>query len=199
MKCYIHPYICELKGVFQSIARMTVHTTPQAVPLIINGEDITTKSTFGITNPKTGQEVWQSSSASVTDAVKAVETAQAALPTWSKTKPAVRRDIFLRAAELFKKRETELRQYQIEETGADEKFIDWILPLTIELLKDVAGRVTSIQGSVPLTAEEGRSAIIYKESYLRLEVQSPMGYQGLGVKPRPRHARLSRQLSRMSL
>lgn len=137
----------------------------QVVPLIINGEDITTESTFAVTNPKSGEEVWQSSSASVDDAVKAVENAQSAFPAWSKTKPAVRRDVFLRAAELFEKREAELRQYQIEETGADEKFVDWILPLTTEQLKDVAGRVTSIEGSIPLTADEGRSAIVYKEPY----------------------------------
>ncbi|KAJ5300171.1 hypothetical protein N7508_007414 [Penicillium antarcticum] len=143
---------------------MAIHAA-QAVPLIINGKDITTESTFGVTNPRTGKEVWQSSSAAATDAVKAVESAQAALPTWSKTKPAARRDILLRAAELFEKRGDELRQYQIDETGADPRFVDWILPLTVEQLKDVAGRVTSIQGAVPLTAEEGRSAIVYKEPY----------------------------------
>jgi acyl-CoA reductase-like NAD-dependent aldehyde dehydrogenase len=146
---------------------MTSTTTPaaQAVPLIINGEDVTTESTFSVTNPRTGQEVWKSCSATAADAVKAVESAQAALPAWSKTKPAVRRDILLRAAELFEQRVDELRQYQIDETGADPKFVDWILPLTVEQLKDVAGRVTSIQGAVPTTSEEGRSAIVYKEPY----------------------------------
>ena len=137
----------------------------EIVPLIINGKDIPTESCFAVTNPRTGQEVWQSSSAATTDAVEAVESAQAALPAWSKTKPAARRDILLRAAELFEQRNEELRQYQINETGADEKFVDWILPLTVEQLKDVAGRVTSIQGSVPTISEEGRSVIVYKEPY----------------------------------
>ncbi|GKZ51965.1 hypothetical protein AbraIFM66951_008864 [Aspergillus brasiliensis] len=143
---------------------MTVPIT-DTVPLIINGADIITELTFDVTNPRTGQ-TWKSSAASPADAVKAVESAQAAFSTWSKTKPAVRRDILLRAAELFKERDAELRQYQIEETGADEKFVDWILPLTVEQLKDVAGRVTStVQGSVPICLEEGRSAIIFKEPY----------------------------------
>ncbi|KAL2843355.1 aldehyde dehydrogenase domain-containing protein [Aspergillus pseudoustus] len=143
---------------------MTVPTT-YTVPLIISGKDVITESTFDVTNPRTGQ-IWHSSAASPADAVKAVESAQAAFPAWSKTKPAVRRDILLRAAELFKEREAELRQYQVDETGADEKFVDWILPLTVEQLKDVAGRVTSsLQGSVPICSEEGRSAIIFKEPY----------------------------------
>lgn len=150
---------------------MTVNDTvadrgrPQVVPLIINGKDVTTESTFSVNNPKSSEEVWKSSTASVSDAVQAVETAQAAFPAWSKTKPSVRRDIFLRAADLFEKREAELRQYQIQETGADEKFIDFILPLTIEQLRDVAGRATAIQGTVPSTSDEGRSAIVYKEPY----------------------------------
>ncbi|CAI7604805.1 unnamed protein product [Penicillium manginii] len=137
----------------------------QTVPLIINGQDVTTEATFSVINPRTGQEVWKSCSATAIDAAKAVESAQAALPAWSKTKPAVRRDILLRAADLFENREDELRQYQIDETGADPKFVDWILPLTVEQLKDVAGKVTSIQGAVPATSEEGRSAIVYKEPY----------------------------------
>ena len=136
-----------------------------AVPLIINGKDITTESTFSVINPRTGEQVWQSSSASVIEAVKAAESAQAALPSWSKTKPGVRRDILLRAAEIFQKRADELRRYQVEETGADPKFVDWILPLTVEQLKDVASKVTSIQGTSPIAAEEGRSAIVYKEPY----------------------------------
>lgn len=146
---------------------MTLSTTSaaQAVPLIINGKDVATKDTFAVINPRTGQEAWKSCSATGADAVKAVESAQTAFPVWSKTKPAVRRDVLLRAAELFQTREKELRQYQIDETGADPKFIDWILPLTVEQLKDVAGKVTSIQGAVPATSEEGRSAIVYKEPY----------------------------------
>jgi acyl-CoA reductase-like NAD-dependent aldehyde dehydrogenase len=143
---------------------MTLPST-DTVPLIINGKDVVTESSFDVTNPRTGQ-IWQSSAASPADAVKAVESAQVAFPAWSTTKPAVRRDILLRAAEIFTERETELRQYQVDETGADEKFVDWILPLTVEQLKDVAGRVSfSLQGSVPICSEEGRSAIVFKEPY----------------------------------
>lgn len=139
--------------------------TTNTVPLIINGKDVTTDSTFAVTNPRTGEQVWQSSSASATEAAQAVESAQNAFPGWSKTKPAIRRDILLRAAELFEQRIDELRQCQEDETGADPKFIKWILPLTVEQLKDVACRIASIQGAVPTTSDEGRSAIVLKEPY----------------------------------
>jgi acyl-CoA reductase-like NAD-dependent aldehyde dehydrogenase len=135
------------------------------VPLIIDGKDITAESSFAVTNPRSGQEVWRSSAASVADAKAAVDSAQKAFKSWSKTKHSFRRDIFLRAAELFNAREAQLKQYQIDETGADEHFIDWILPLNVEQLKDVAGRITSIEGSVPLISEENRSAIVYREPY----------------------------------
>jgi acyl-CoA reductase-like NAD-dependent aldehyde dehydrogenase len=53
----------------------------------------------------------------------------------------------------------------MEETGAEASFIDWILPLTIDQLKEVAGKTSMIIGSVPESAEEGRNVIIYKEPY----------------------------------
>lgn len=75
----------------------------QTVPLIIGGRDVLGAQTFTVHNPA-GGEVWEASGASVEDATRAVEAAQAAFPSWSKTKPARRRDIFLRAAEIFEKR-----------------------------------------------------------------------------------------------
>jgi acyl-CoA reductase-like NAD-dependent aldehyde dehydrogenase len=134
------------------------------VHLIINGEDAITTTTFPVTSPASGH-LYQYSSASVTDAISAVEAAQAAFPSWSKTKPAARRDIFLKAAELFEERKRELVRYQVEETDAEASFIDWILPLTIDQLEEVASKTTMVLGSVPESAEEGRSAILYKEPY----------------------------------
>jgi acyl-CoA reductase-like NAD-dependent aldehyde dehydrogenase len=70
------------------------------VPIIINGQDIITKTILSVTSPATGT-LYQASSASVADAVSTIEAAEAAFPKWSKTKPAVRRGIFLKAAELI--------------------------------------------------------------------------------------------------
>lgn len=135
------------------------------VPLFINGKEVTTSTTFTVRNPSTGKDLWQSSSSSVEDAVQAVDNAQKAFPAWSKTKPAVRRDILLRTADVFEKRKEELGHYMKVETGAGDQFVDFVITVTIDCLKDVAGRISAIQGFVPTLSEEGASAIVYKEPY----------------------------------
>jgi acyl-CoA reductase-like NAD-dependent aldehyde dehydrogenase len=89
------------------------------------------QTTFTVSSP-VGGGLWQSSSAPAEDATKAIEAAQASFPPWSMTNPVIRRDIFLKAAELFEQRKDELARYQMEETEAEASFIDWILPLAID-------------------------------------------------------------------
>lgn len=135
------------------------------VPLILNGKEVNTTITFDVCNPETNDIVWRSSSASEEDAVNAVEFAEAAFQTWSKTKPLIRRSILLRAAQLFRERKDELVNYGTAETGLAEEYTGFILNVMDEMLEDVAGRITAIQGSAPTLLEEGRSAIVYREPY----------------------------------
>ena len=135
------------------------------VPLVINGKYVHTDETFDVRDPSTGQTLWKSSSASVEEAVAAVEAAQQAFAAWSKTKPGYRRDLFLRAAEIFDHRREELSRYMKEETGAEDRFIDFNIVSCVEMLKDLAGRISSIVGTVPTLADDGSHAIIYKEPY----------------------------------
>lgn len=51
------------------------------------------------------------------------------------------------------------------ETGAAEAWASFDTGLAVEILKDVAGRISSISGSIPQTATEGTSALVYKEPY----------------------------------
>ncbi|OGM40723.1 hypothetical protein ABOM_011037 [Aspergillus bombycis] len=134
------------------------------VPLIIDNEDVQTASTFEVRNPGTGLLVHHSSSASVIEAAKAVESAQAAFISWSKSKPAVRRAVLLRVAELMEKRREELLGYVIEETGAERAFADFSITAGINLVTDVAGKVSSINGYSPMLAGDA-TAIVYKEPY----------------------------------
>ncbi|KAL1958968.1 hypothetical protein VTO42DRAFT_3521 [Malbranchea cinnamomea] len=135
------------------------------VPLIIDGQDVHTTTTFDITNPVTGNVLHQSSSASVQDATDAAASAQKAFRVWSKLKPAARRDYLLEAARIMESRREELIAYQQEETGAARPFIEVTTDLGIELLKDFAGRIKSIEGSVPTLMEDGRYGIVTKEPY----------------------------------
>lgn len=135
------------------------------VPLIINGKDVITSSTFRVKNPATGEKLWDSSTVSNRDAIEAVEAAQAAFPSWSKTKPSFRRDILFRASDLLVSRKEELMSYQGMETGAARQFMEVNINAIQGILKDVGGRIeAAVQGFVPAT-EEGSHAIVYKEPY----------------------------------
>lgn len=58
-----------------------------------------------------------------------------------------------------------LIKYAVEAIGATSPWIVFNLSLAAEFLRDVAGRITSIQGSIPQTSHEGTSAMVWKEPY----------------------------------
>ncbi|RAH65571.1 aldehyde dehydrogenase [Aspergillus aculeatinus CBS 121060] len=139
-------------------------TRPPVIPLIINGKEELAESTFEVVSPYTNEPCWAAASASPQDAIRAVEAAEAAFPAWSQTKPTVRRDILLKAADILESRLEQNAEYMRTEMGADVGASQFfIVPLGIRMLRDIAGRITSICGSVPVVEEEGQSAMIYKE------------------------------------
>jgi acyl-CoA reductase-like NAD-dependent aldehyde dehydrogenase len=107
------------------------------VPLLINGKEVTTETTFSVTSPSSHRNIWQSSSASVEDAKNATAAAQAAFPAWAKLKPAAKRDIFMKAASIIEAR--------------------------ADMLRDVAGRLSSVMGHIPTCESEGTAALVIKE------------------------------------
>ena len=141
-------------------------TAPAQVPLIINGQDVLTDTTFPKIGPLENNEIWTASGASEKDAIAAVDAAQAAFPAWSKTKPHQRRDILLKAAEIFERRRAELGEYMRQEIGANQGYQDFIIGLTIEGLKDTAGKIAdACTGTVPDSIHDGMRAIVYKRPY----------------------------------
>lgn len=136
------------------------------VPLLINGKEVTNQTTFDVVSPVSGKLIWKGSSVSKQQAIEAVEAAQAAFPAWSKTKPSFRRDILLKASDILKSRGEEICEYMNIETGSTEGVSTYFnLPLSIEQLRDVAGRIVTVAGSIPVCAAEGKSALMYKEPY----------------------------------
>lgn len=136
------------------------------VPLLINGKEVTTESTFPVISPASHKEIWQASAASTDDVAAAVEAAQAAFPAWAKTKPATRRNILLKAAEIMDSRKEELAGYMQQETGAEVPFsAGFNVPLAAEMLRDVAGRIGTIMGHIPVCEQEGTEALVVKEPY----------------------------------
>lgn len=100
------------------------------------------------------------------NALTAVKSAQNAFHSWKNTKPTVKRDIFLKAAQIVEKRGEELGKYMKDETASSEFWgAGFNVPLAADMLKDVAGRITAIQGSIPVPGAEGKSAMVWKEPY----------------------------------
>ena len=140
-------------------------TTSSTIPLFLDGKEVTTSTTFDVISPVTNKKLYSCASANESDAEAAIASCAKAFPAWSKTKPAVRRDIFLRAAEGFAKRKDECWKYMQEETGSERPMFEFTYSIAIDACKDVAGLISTIQGSAPTVAGEGTSAVVYKEPY----------------------------------
>lgn len=135
------------------------------VPFFINGEEKTTDKTFDVINPATGKAIHKCSSASEADAQAAVDAAAKALPAWRDLTPNKRRDIFLKAAEVMEKRKDELATNMMEEVGAPRQWADFNLMVAKDFLLDIAGRLVSIQGSIPTTQDPTVGALVVKEPF----------------------------------
>ncbi|KAK1984641.1 aldehyde dehydrogenase [Colletotrichum cereale] len=135
------------------------------VPFFIDGENVTPGRTFDVVSPATGQVVHKCGSATEKDALAAVDSAAEALKSWKKTTLVQRRDIFLKTAAIMESRKEELARTMSEETGAAAGWSEFILGLGITCIKDVGGRLVTVEGSVPATADPNLSAIVLKEPY----------------------------------
>ena len=62
-------------------------------------------------------------------------------------------------------RKEEMIKICADETGAAPAWAEFNLTLAVDILKDVAGRISSIVGTIPTTSQEGVSALVYKEPY----------------------------------
>lgn len=134
-------------------------------PLIINNESVTTDIKFEVHAPATGELSGYCAGASVQDAQRAVDAAQAAFPAWAKMKAYDRRDILLKAAEIMASRKEELIQYQREETGAGRPFSEHTFNMGVNFIKDFAARIPTIEGVVPNCTLDGEGAMVWKEPY----------------------------------
>ncbi|KAJ7722671.1 Aldehyde/histidinol dehydrogenase [Mycena maculata] len=135
------------------------------VPLLINGEEKTSASTFPVDSPVSHSTLWSCSLASSADADAALSAANAAFPIWSRTKPAARRTILLKAADLLDQHADELKAHMHQETGAPEAFATFNTMTAAEAIRDAAGRCSSIMGSIPISQDEGRMALVLKEPF----------------------------------
>lgn len=135
------------------------------VPFYINGADYTTDKTFDVISPATGQVVHRCGAATEADAACAVDAAAQAFEEWRKTSPSFRRNILLKAAEIMERRRDDTIQCMMKETGSTSTWGEFNVDGAVDLVKDVAGRISSIEGSIPAMADPTMSGIVLHEPY----------------------------------
>jgi len=148
---------------------MASQNTPNekyTVPLWINGKEETRPSTFAVISPTTNTTCWTASNASKDDARNAITIAATAFKTWRNSKPAARQEILLKAAEHLEKNSEEYAEYMCTEMGAELPVAQgFVLPVAIGMMRDIAARISSVVGNVPVAQQQGRSAMVWKEPY----------------------------------
>ncbi|KAF5654939.1 aldehyde dehydrogenase [Fusarium sp. NRRL 25303] len=140
-------------------------TKLHTVPFLINGSDHTSERAVDVVSPASGEVVHRYHSADVKDANAAVEAAAEAFKSWRKTRPSERRDLFLKAAEIMEKRRDELRKYSMSETGSDATWADFDISTGISHLKEVAGRIGTLEGAIPTVSDPNTTALVLREPY----------------------------------
>jgi len=134
--------------------------TLSVVPLLINGEEVTTEITFDVVNPASRETVFKASGAGPKEAKAAVDAAAKAFPAWSRTKPNDRRALLLKAAQLLEERLGEVTEIQAQETAVDKGFAGGFQgQVSVGMLRECASRTSSIEGAVPEPDEEGSAVI----------------------------------------
>lgn len=151
----------EQNGTTAASPSSSIHT----IPLLVDNKPHPSSKTFPVHSPSNGAHVHNCSSASSSDIELVLASSQSAFPAWRTVRPPQRRDIFLRAAELFLSEKQTLIDAMTAETGATADWAEFNLKLAREIILDVAGRIATLSGSMPATSIPGTSALVYKEPY----------------------------------
>jgi acyl-CoA reductase-like NAD-dependent aldehyde dehydrogenase len=140
-------------------------TKLHTVPFLINGSDHISENTADVVSPANGEVTHRYSSADVKDANAAVDAAAEAFKSWRKTRPSERRDLLLKAAEIMERRQDELREYAMTECGSDAAWASFDINTGISHIKEIAGRVGTLEGSIPAVSDPNTTALVLREPY----------------------------------
>ncbi|OAQ79341.1 vanillin dehydrogenase [Purpureocillium lilacinum] len=144
---------------------MSASSSSFTVPFFIGGKDTSADKSFDVVSPSDGKVAHRCGSATLADASAAIAAAADAFKTWRRTTPVQRRDIFLKAADIMAARREELAGYMATETGATPPWCNFNLDVGIGMLKDIAGRIATLEGSFPALMDPNTSAIVMREPY----------------------------------
>ncbi|MFD5015918.1 aldehyde dehydrogenase family protein [Streptomyces chartreusis] len=125
--------------------------------LIIDGREVAASSgrTTSDINPWTGAVCAEVAAGTTDDVRRAVDAADAAFEAWAATKPAERRRILLRAAQLMSERVEEVVRLMAEEVGGVAPWAGFNARLAADILLEAAAEVTRPTGQTLATNAEG--------------------------------------------
>ena len=138
--------------------------------LVISGTSAPSSdgATFEVVNPMRGEKIYDSASATVEDYGRAIESAQAAFGSWSRTSPSARRLIFLKAADIIEEclqhgPDGETASILSAEVSATRSWVHVSLWGTAALLRESAGLVTHIKGEIVPSEKPGTTILVERQ------------------------------------
>lgn len=135
------------------------------VPLLIGGVALETKESFPVLNPSDGSELWRAFGASATEADKAAAAAQTAFPVWSGFNYLERRTLLNKAADQMAEGLDELKKCVMLETAAGPEWTAFDCESAVQILREVASRQSSIQGTSPPLLDTQSTALVEQVPY----------------------------------
>ncbi|AVW89743.1 aldehyde dehydrogenase [Celeribacter baekdonensis] len=117
---------------------------------LIGGDFVAAEAgaTFDRHDPVTGEIATTAAAASISDALKAVASAQAAFAEWSATGPEARRKLLMKAADIMEARNADFVASMVKETGATTIWAGFNAHLAAGMLREAGAMTTQIGGEV---------------------------------------------------
>lgn len=135
------------------------------IPMWIGGQQVTTSLSYDVISPLTDQPLYKAAAATESEVHAAIAAAEKALPEWSETGPAERRELLLRAAAELERRKDEMWRFCNTETASDEPYFAFDIGDSLEAIRSSAGLIGSITGVVPQILNKERSAMLMPEPF----------------------------------
>ncbi len=120
-------------------------------------------ATFTRVAPTSGEVVTRGAAAGVSDSLAAVDAAQRAFATWSKSGPGQRRALLLKAADEIEARMGDFVAAMQSEVGANALWAQFNVMLAANLFREAAGLATQIQGETIPTDKPGTLSMTLRQ------------------------------------
>lgn len=148
------------------------------VPLWINGvhhqsQYVTSpERLFPVVSAKTRTIIHFAVSATPLEAVIAADAASSAFIEWRRTSPTYRRNIILKAAEIYETRAEEIASCMVAETSCPKPFASFNVSSAAKQLREIAAASAEIRGTV---TQRDTDAYGLEEAGLTVVLKQPIG------------------------